>query len=423
MTLKEKILNLAINKQNSVNPMIKNSIKWIGVSAALTIFASCAVNEDLQEPAALTDVAEITEEGIFALTTDPDCGEAGQTKAIGTDLKFSFTSTDDISVYPSTGTTHMVYRLVPDADDAKKATFNSTEFDLQNDKTYYAFSPDVTNANGAGSVSVSFAGQAQTEDNSTAHLSAFDFQTAAATISNNSGTFGFKHKVSWLKMTITVSDAAVLKSVTVSADEGVANTAVFDLVNGTVTPSRQAGDKLTLTLGGEDGISVAASGSATAYITLPSQTYTDLTVVAVDANGKEYKKVYDGEKTLEAGKYYIPTLICNDINFLNQTAFGSYKSTDLATPAKVRVYDEDNDQMSYGTGSDYRNFKLANLSTNSYAIFTIASATLTEGQTYSVSSDVNGTISQADCEVVKITDDCVWLEDKTNNVGFILALE
>lgn len=363
--------------------------------------------------------------GVYASMALPESGDGTDTKALSSDFKFSFVTGDRINVFPTDASSDeaMTYVLNPDAADAAKAEFESKSFKMS-DADYTALYPSQ---NVTASIALSFAGQDQASDGSTAHLAAYDYSWASASISANKGNFALAHRVAWMKITIQATDAANIRTITVSADEGVANTASIDVITGVVTPSRTAGDVLTLTLGGDSGIDVAANGTLTAYLTIPVDTYTNLTLTANDAAGKTYRYVRPGEKTLSAGKYYSPTMLRTDLPeetpFTALTVFGTYSSTNTSSPVSVKLYNASADQMSYGTGSDYRTFKLANLAANSYAIFTIASSTLTVGETYTVSSDINGTKTEASCKVVKMTDDCIWLEDKTNNIGYIFAIE
>ena len=79
--------------------------------------------------------------------------------------------------------------------------------------------------------------------------------------------------------------------------------------------------------------------------------------------------------------------------------------------------------MSYGKGNDYRSFKLADLDQNIYAIFTISPKDMVIGEMYTVSADVNGTETQSNCKCVNVVGNCVWLEDKTTHVGYVINIE
>lgn len=93
------------------------------------------------------------------------------------------------------------------------------------------------------SIPFSLAGQNQSANGDASHLSAYDLNYAQAEITNNSGTFEFKHQIAWLKIQIKSAAAAeTFKEVVVSADEGIANALVLNAVSGTVdaTPTSAA---------------------------------------------------------------------------------------------------------------------------------------------------------------------------------------
>ncbi len=388
---------------------------------ALAMMASCT-DSFTENQAKLPD-------GLSASISDPESGDEPSTKALASDFTFSFVEDEQINVFSlkENSNAAMIYALLPDAANVKSASFKPNSYTLE-DGDFAALYPSQTfQLASLPAVSLSFSGQAQASDASSAHLAAYDYCWAKAAVANNAGNFSFNHKVTWLKVSLLTTDAANIKAITVSADEGVANTGTIDISTGVLTPSRSATDVITLSLGGDSGIDVAANDTLTAFITLAPGKYTNLNLSATDAAGKTYKFHRTSEISFVEGKYYNITVKRTDIPentpFTALTAFGSYSKTNTTAPTGVKLYDDDNDQMSYGTGSSYRTFKLADMATNSYAIFEIASGTLTVGETYTVSSDINGTKSETSCKVVKMTDDCVWLEDKTNNIGFIFAIE
>ena len=395
---------------------MRKLFKLVALTIVVASVASCSENYT-------EDFVDL--DGIHASMALPESGDGIDTKALSSSFKFSFATGDKINVFPKEGSSDeaMTYGLNPDATDAAKAEFQSKSFKMS-DADYTALYPSQ---NVTDDIVLPFTGQAQASNGSTAHLAAFDYSWASASISDNKGNFALAHRVAWMKITIQATDAANIKTLTVSADEGVANAASINVKTGVVTPSRTAGDVLTLSLGGDSGLDVAANGTLTVYLTIPVDTYTNLTLSATDAADKSYRYVKSGEKTLSAGKYYSITMLRTDLPeetpFTSLSAIGTYSSTNTENPVPVVSYTASTDQMSYGTGSDYRTFKLANLSAGTYAIFTIASSTLAVGETYTVSSDIDGTKSEASFKVVKLTSDCVWLEDKTNHKGYIFAIE
>ena len=220
-----------------------------------------------------TDSIDMDVDGVYAVMSMPERGDGVDTKALSPIFKFTFAEDDRINVFPATNTDEaMTYGLNPDESDATKAEFESKSFTMK-DADYTALYPSQT-VQSFTAITLPFTGQSQTADSTTAHLSAFDYCWATASISGNKGNFALAHKVAWLKIIVKTTDAANLKSIVVSADEGVANSATINALTGVVTPSRTVGDVLTLSLGGDSGIDVSANSRLIAYITLPAGTYT-----------------------------------------------------------------------------------------------------------------------------------------------------
>lgn len=396
--------------------MRKVLIFFSGVFISIFCLSSCQKQEDRDD--------SLFSDGLFVTVESPICDEGGITKSIDENFKFSFVSGDQISVYPpSTTKSYMIYELIPNSSNPKKAAVDVDYFELEN-VTYSAVYPAIMAKN---ETVVSLLGQSQVENGSTSHLSAYDYNWAETTFENNSGLFSFDHRVSWLKMTIAVSEATSFKSIEISADNGVPMSAAFNTKTGVFAPIRNVGDELVLTLGSSDGISIAAGESLVAFVTIAPGYYTNLTMTAEDSDGKKYRFVFDGEKEIVAGTYYARTLTRTDIPettaFTRQSSLGMYGETNGEYPLSMIQYDDAHQQMSYGKGNDYRTFKLADLDQNIYAIFTISPKDMVIGEMYTVSADVNGTETQSNCKCVNVVGNCVWLEDKTTHVGYVINIE
>lgn len=389
-------------------------LSFLGLAAVLV--SSCGEKSP--------DELNLPHEGLFATLESPIIDGSDGTKALSSSMSFYFAEGEKISVYPpSPAKSYMVYSLIPDASNPKNAKVDVDYFRLEN-TTYSAVYPAIMSDPEAV---VSFENQSQSADGSTAHLTAYDYSWAATEFLNNSGNFAFKHKVSWLMMTVQAPDAATLKYIVVSADEGVAHTASFNTNTGEFNPIRSKGDELVLTLGGYKGINVAAGGKIVAYITIPPAKYTNLTMTAEDAEGHKYQYVFNGEIEVAARDCYARTLTRTDIPettaFTRQSSLGMYGETNGEYPLSMIQYDDAHQQMSYGKGNDYRTFKLADLDQNIYAIFTISPKDMAIGEMYTVSADVNGTETQSNCKCVNVVGNCVWLEDKTTHVGYVINIE
>lgn len=255
------------------------------------LLSACTVNEQKEQPA-------VTANGVTATFQQPVFEEA--TKAIDNDLKFVFEEGDQINVYSAAKNECMVYGLTPSAESSSDASFVIKGFNLKS-ATYRAVYPYMRPSLNPESIPFSLAGQNQSANGDASHLSAYDLNYAQAEISNNSGTFAFKHQIAWLKIQIKSAAAAeTFKEVVVSADEGIANALTLNAVSGTVdaTPA-SAAETMILKLNGGRGFDVAEDGSLVAYVTIPAGEYTNLHIVC-----GSYSKTIEGAKFREGGSVY-----------------------------------------------------------------------------------------------------------------------
>lgn len=277
--------------------MKKNIIRIIGAALSVAALFSCS-------EAGYVDTIPAQKSGLTITVADPVRGDI-ESKSIDEDFVFSFEDGDFISVFGASAGECMTYSISKNATSGASATFNIEKFHMD-DGTYYATYPALDPKSDPEAIALTFAGQEQTSNNSAAHLAAYDYNSASAQVTDDEGSFSFLHKVSWLKVTVPVTNATKFSSLTLSADEGVALSAELDALTGEVTTTRSAGDKIVLSFG-EEGISVAAGGSLVAFVTVPSETYTGLTVKAT-ANKGSFEYCIDSEVTLAEGLYYTLTI-------------------------------------------------------------------------------------------------------------------
>lgn len=387
---------------------------FCGLAGILLCLSACTVE--------YIGVAPVNRE-VRATIADPLCGNLVQTRAISDAFKFSFSDDDGINVFPKAGgNASMTYFLTPDESNQSKAKFQQSVYTMS-DGTYTALYPSQNIPKDITAIALDFSGQAQSVNGSTSHLAAYDYCWAEADIEGNAGSFDLAHKVVWLKVSFNASEAVNFRSLTVSANEGVAGRATIDATTGTLTPSRSAGDVITLSLGGTSGIDVAADECMVAFVTIPAGVYTDLAVKFTDSSANNYVYARSGAITLAAGKYYTLTVQKDGSEaFKNVSAFGAYDLSGSSV-SPVIAFDEDTFQMSYGHGTGVTTFKLADLGSGYYAIIQVSSATITEGATYTVSANVNGTVTSGSFKAVKKADGYVWLENDVDNIGYVIAVE
>lgn len=170
-------------------------------------------------------------------------------------------------------------------------------------------------------------------------------------------------------------------------------------------------------------------------------------------NGKQYTKEASAQQTFESGKVYStdknPIVIKDftskainmvfsvsdwadggqlnfngeDSPFTRLSLYGCYSSTDSESPVAVRTYEKTADQISYSKSSSARDWKLFNMSTGKYLIVNLPTASIASGAEIKASVNTDGTVESRTVTVVKKTSTGAWLEDKTNHIGYVIALQ
>ena len=263
--------------------------------------------EENSVPVYIASIAEPSE-GFFS-------GEVPSSKSISNEFQFSFKNGDKIFVCPNPlGNTAIQYSLRPDSENPKKALFTGEKV-LMNDGKWCAVYPSpLSNNSDATAITLSFTGQSQKRDNDAEHLSAFDYCWADTDIKDSKGEFTLNHKVSWLKITFTLTSSSSLeysrkyKTISVSADDGgIPQSITLNALTGTVSLNERS--TLSLNLNEENGIQVDKGKSLTAFITIPSGDYTNLAVSTTSTdNDRTFSYSGNGKVSLAEGKYYSITL-------------------------------------------------------------------------------------------------------------------
>ena len=401
--------------------------KSVIIALGTAMLLSCAC-------AKVVETAPVISDGVYASVSEPVAdnelceitADEDLTKAISADFKFTFATGDKLNVFPvPKGDGVLNSEIVPDTKDPSSAKFKSGSFAL-NDQTYSALYPDFSTDYSAA---MSFTGQKQIGNNTTNHLSAFDYSWAKADIKDNAGTFALSHRVCWIKITVKVTDKRKFTSIKLSANEGIANTATLDAVTGNVSTTRTSSDVLTLSLAASKdkaGIDVNKT-SLVAYVTIPAGIYTNLYISAKDDKDVEWKFKTHKKSELKFGKYYQATLAteepAEDTPFTRTPNIGIYSATTSGSPSAQRSYNEISDYLCYGTTSDSKTFKLFSVKDNDFHIISVTPKEMIMWDDYTVTYNNGKTTVSGTYTIVNKADGKVWLENKTQQSGYIIPVE
>ena len=373
---------------------------------------------------------DIPSDGVTVEFDNPVCGN-GITKSVSEEFKLSFQEGDRISVYPQSGDEVMIYTIKPGkGSEHARASFKVEGFSLRNG-TYHSVFPAVLESSDPTAIALPLTGQEQDANNSSAHLSTYDYCHASAEIYNNSGYFSFSHKVAWLKIKMPAGNRnSTFRRISVSADNGVADTLVLNVRTGAVTKDKSAADSLVLKVGGDSGLDLATGDTLTAFVCVPADTYTNLTVRTLSIDGIAYSFTFTGSYELKSGNWYQLTIGKSDVLFIGDMGdFGLYHCdaegyVKTWLPA-VKTYRRGLDQMSWCTEATRTTFEIFALGTKDCMSFRIGSGVIEEGDTYSM--DIltgDGAVCEgADFKLVRKTEGSAALYDGDLGLGCIIKLD
>ena len=221
-------------------------------------------------------------------------------------LQFAWAAEDVVGIYPNVGD-QVSFPMTKGAG-TKSANFDGGGWAVKASSTYAAYFPYDAGNTYYGrpytALPLSYTGQRQTANSSTAHLGDYDYMVATASApSNGTIAFNFTHINSFLYVQLTTPDAATFTKLTLATDDDLlVEEATVNIATGVITPT-ETSESLVLDL---NNIAVAAGSTlyawmAVAPVNLQNKT---LTATLTTADGYSYKTDIDG-KTLVAGHAYV----------------------------------------------------------------------------------------------------------------------
>ena len=220
-------------------------------------------------------------------------------------LSFTWAENDVVGIYPNAG--DQVSFPMTSGAGTKKADFDGGGWALKGNYTYSAYYPysvdNTTYGRPYTALPISYLGQKQPANNSTAGLGAYDYMVATASAPESGNvTFNFSHIGSVLYIQLTTPKAETFTKLTLSADEAIFTTeATVNISNATLTPTSTATD-MALEL---ENIDIAAGGTLNAWIMIApvNAKNNTLTIIATTSNEENYTEELAG-KDYQAGKAY-----------------------------------------------------------------------------------------------------------------------
>ena len=310
---------------------MRKNMNYLAVMAAAALLGLTACNEEaaLTQPAEPQNPPVADNSGNVYITGDDFTwelgggseGDASSVGAVtrsqlivdGNTARFAWTPGDRVGILPDQGA--QVWFEIPTPEEGEEptnvATFDGGAWALKPTSDYAAYYPFVKDFDmDRTAVPVSYTGQAQTGNGSTAHLGAFDYQGARPSTTNGAGgvSFDFDHVGALVLLQFTVPTSGTeLTGVTLSANGAEFTTAgTYDLTSAEgfpITPTETA-ESMTI---GLDYTTTADDETVTLYFMCAPIDLSDKKVsISVACGGTEGETIEfeaDGKNLVAAGGY------------------------------------------------------------------------------------------------------------------------
>lgn len=221
-------------------------------------------------------------------------------------MKFTWADTDTVGIYPNRG--DQVCFPISTGTESNTASFDGGGWALKSTSKYTAYFPfnKVNYFRDNSSILLEYAGQKQTANASTAHLSSYDFMAASAVVPEDGNvTFAFKHLNSVLQLKLMMPKATILRSLSITTNENLlAEEATLNLqADLALLTTTKAVNSLTLNL--ENIATTADNQEVILYVMIAPVDLSgkELSAELLDINGNSYSATLT-PKNFEAGKAY-----------------------------------------------------------------------------------------------------------------------
>ena len=243
-------------------------------------------------------------------------------------VEFTWTAGDTLGVFPQNG--YPTAFPISDGANTSTACFDGADWALRPNAQYVAYYPFAYSNNDKSDIRVSYVGQAQSGNNSAAHLGAYDYLASAYTDVDADGNalFQLSHLGALVKISLVMPEADSYSKLTVSTDAGNFTTvARYGLSH--AAPSLSAVTTATSVEMDLSGISTAAATqSITLYMMLAPTNLSGATLTFSITGSKSYTGTASG-KNMTAGAAYAYSVTCE----APAPVGGSHEYVDLGLPS------------------------------------------------------------------------------------------
>ena len=282
--------------------------KFITKSTALLfLLAVVACSEEALVENVLTNDGTIKEINI----TGKDFQFDGETRSSVTisenSASFTWDEDDVIGIFPNTG--DQVSFAMDNGAGTQTATFSGGGWALKSSATYAAYYPHVYENRDMKAIPVSYVGQTQNGNNSTAHIGAYDFMAAGvSTPSNGKVAFDMQHLGCLVQLKINLLEEVGVSNITVKYGSNYnamfATTGYIDLTS--ATPQINAsGDKSSSIDIKLNNLRVKADETAVIYFMMAPVNMEGKTIDVIVTEDNGFTRTFQiAGKNFVAGKAY-----------------------------------------------------------------------------------------------------------------------
>lgn len=304
---------------------------FIKAAALLFLFAVAACSEDAlveNVPGSGTTVKEVS-------ITGKDFNFDGTTRSsvsiTESGADFIWSENDTVGIFPNTGS--QVEFAMSQGAGTHTATFTGGGWALKSSATYVAYYPYNFYNRDLKNIPVSYEGQTQNGNASTAHIGAYDFMAASvSTPENGAVSFDMQHLGCLVQLTVDLDEAATINEVYIKYGEENSGEFItkgyIDLSSETpaIQASSQEDKSNTISIALEN-LSVIVEETATIYFMMPPINLEGKTIdVTVAVDGGDTKTYQTAGKNFIAGKAYAIALTNKDVLL-------TYNLVDLGLPS------------------------------------------------------------------------------------------
>ena len=277
---------------------MNNKSLYILTSAVLFTFASCKEEMDIQHPQALNQIVMTTQD------FQPEADSRTFYQITEKVTKCIWTKNDTVGVFPEKGM-QMSFPMVSEAG-AQNAIFNGGGWALKDGSLYTAYYPFIGNIYlNKNSVPVSYIGQTQDGNASTAHLGTYDYMVATpCTPQYGSAHFSFKHLSALVQLKLIIPQPTTIASIKlVSETDAFAVTGKVDVMATTPSIAPDASVK-EVKLDLQNIVTTINNQIVTLYMMLPPTDLSEQTLKAFITTDNGVEEIDLPSKNFQAGTVY-----------------------------------------------------------------------------------------------------------------------